>query len=229
MSLRQPQQESLSRRHIGHVTAGGGVMTGMELSENTFQRFLGPKENEYQIWIVNKRKHGVHGSGQEDRTSAVDYHDLGEVVNGLIKDANESVYHPIGALTEAKRHDAFEHIPTVFGAVEVSVPARLPVHWASPVFLPKPMSQYKTLPRDRGKCKINSSSHNNGINYILQILKPEFKDNWNFANASVDKFEYAFSLPDRKLLVYDIRVSGIGKPAQSSALSIHEQLSNKSL
>src|SRR6202012_3903105 len=52
------------------------------------------------------------------------------------------------------------------------------------------------------------------------------KDDWDFAEAFVRnyKYEFGFSLPDRDIIVDDIRVRGIGKSAQTSKMSVHEEM-----
>ncbi|KAF9028395.1 hypothetical protein BGZ52_011210 [Haplosporangium bisporale] len=66
----------------------------------------------------------------------------------------------------------------------------------------------------------------NGTDCALMTLKPEDKDDWDFAEAFVRnyKYEFGFSLPDRDIIVDDIRVRGIGKSAQSSKMSVHEEM-----
>ncbi|CAO3568473.1 unnamed protein product [Mortierella alpina] len=80
--------------------------------------------------------------------------------------------------------------------------------------------------QDRVECEIYLNLRYNGTDCALMTLKPESKDDWNFANAFVEnyKYEFGFSLPDREIIVDDIRVRGIGKSAQSSALSVHEEM-----
>lgn len=66
----------------------------------------------------------------------------------------------------------------------------------------------------------------NGTDCALMTLKPEDKDDWDFAEAFVGnyKYEFGFSLPDRDIIVDDIRVRGIGKSAQTSKMSVHEEM-----
>ncbi|KAG0084887.1 hypothetical protein BGZ92_009481 [Podila epicladia] len=66
----------------------------------------------------------------------------------------------------------------------------------------------------------------NGTDCALMTLKPEAKDDWDFAGAFFRnyKYEFGFSLPDRDIIVDDVRVRGIGKSAQSSKMSVHEEM-----
>ncbi|KAG0216491.1 hypothetical protein BGX28_000005 [Mortierella sp. GBA30] len=80
--------------------------------------------------------------------------------------------------------------------------------------------------QDRIECEIYLNLRYNGTDCALMTLKPESADDWNFANAFVEnyKYEFGFSLPDREIIVDDIRVRGIGKSTQSAALSVHEEI-----
>ncbi|KAG0274572.1 hypothetical protein BGZ95_009643 [Linnemannia exigua] len=76
------------------------------------------------------------------------------------------------------------------------------------------------------ECEIYLNLRYNGTDCALMTLKPETADDWNFSEAFVEnyKYEFGFHLPDRDIIVDDVRVRGIGKSAQSSSLSVHEEI-----
>ncbi|KAG0347318.1 hypothetical protein BG004_007975 [Podila humilis] len=77
------------------------------------------------------------------------------------------------------------------------------------------------------ECEIYLNLRYNGTDCALMTLKPDDSaDNWDFATAFVEnyKYEFGFSLPDRNIIVDDIRVRGIGKSAQSTKLSVQEEI-----
>ncbi|KAG0051544.1 hypothetical protein BGZ83_003585 [Gryganskiella cystojenkinii] len=80
--------------------------------------------------------------------------------------------------------------------------------------------------QDRIDCEIYLNLRYNGTDCALMTLKPDEAENWDFAAAFVQnyKYEFGFSLPDRDIIVDDIRVRGIGKSAQGDSLSVHEEM-----
>ncbi|KAG0257018.1 hypothetical protein BG011_004203 [Mortierella polycephala] len=80
--------------------------------------------------------------------------------------------------------------------------------------------------QDHIECEIYLNLRYNGTDCALMTLKPEGKDDWDFAHTFVEnyKYEFGFSLPDRTIIVDDVRVRGIGKSAQSIARSVHEEI-----
>ncbi|KAF8949330.1 hypothetical protein BGZ47_006867 [Haplosporangium gracile] len=80
--------------------------------------------------------------------------------------------------------------------------------------------------KDHIECEIYLNLRYNGTDCALMTLKPEAADNWNFSGAFVEnyKYEFGFHLPDRDIIVDDVRVRGIGKSAQSSSLSVYEEM-----
>ncbi|KAF9146508.1 hypothetical protein BGX30_014573 [Mortierella sp. GBA39] len=80
--------------------------------------------------------------------------------------------------------------------------------------------------KDRIDCEIYLNLRYNGTDCALMTLKPEAADDWNFSGAFVEnyKYEFGFHLPDRDIIVDDVRVRGIGKSAQTSSLSVHEEI-----
>lgn len=52
-----------------------------------------------------------------------------------------------------------------------------------------------------------------GTDTALMIMKPAEKDNWDFEKAFLKeyKMEFGFAMPDREIIVDDVRVRGIGK------------------
>ncbi|KAF9585364.1 hypothetical protein BGW38_002703 [Lunasporangiospora selenospora] len=67
----------------------------------------------------------------------------------------------------------------------------------------------------------------NGTDCALMTLKPKDDEDWDFATAFVNnyKYEFGFSLPDRDIIVDDIRIRGIGKSAQSTQTPVVEEIS----
>ncbi|KAK9478985.1 Hydantoinase B/oxoprolinase-domain-containing protein [Lipomyces japonicus] len=63
-----------------------------------------------------------------------------------------------------------------------------------------------------------------GTESALMIIKPE--SGWDFKKSFVDQHlqEFGFTLPDRDVIVDDVRVRGIGKSFQLSEPSVDEQL-----
>ncbi|KAK9459642.1 Hydantoinase B/oxoprolinase-domain-containing protein [Lipomyces oligophaga] len=63
-----------------------------------------------------------------------------------------------------------------------------------------------------------------GTESALMIIKPN--DDWDFQRSFVNQHlqEFGFTLPNREVIVDDIRVRGIGKSAQKSEPSVDEQL-----
>ncbi|KAF9354038.1 hypothetical protein BGX26_008191 [Mortierella sp. AD094] len=80
--------------------------------------------------------------------------------------------------------------------------------------------------RDVIDCEIYLNLRYHGTDCALMTLKPEGEDGWDFAQAFVEnyKYEFGFSLPDRDIIVDDIRVRGIGRSSQSSALSVQDEM-----
>ncbi|KAG0306196.1 hypothetical protein BGZ98_002799 [Dissophora globulifera] len=76
------------------------------------------------------------------------------------------------------------------------------------------------------ECEIYLNLRYNGTDCALMTLKPNSKDDWDFANAFVEnyKYEFGFHLPDRDIIVDDIRVRGIGKSAQASPISVQDEV-----
>ncbi|KAG0060160.1 hypothetical protein BGZ89_012496, partial [Linnemannia elongata] len=80
--------------------------------------------------------------------------------------------------------------------------------------------------KDHIDCEIYLNLRYNGTDCALMTLKPEAADDWNFSGAFVEnyKYEFGFHLPDRDIIVDDVRVRGIGKSAQSLSLSVQEEI-----
>ncbi|KAF9898987.1 hypothetical protein BX616_003390 [Lobosporangium transversale] len=82
--------------------------------------------------------------------------------------------------------------------------------------------------KDHIECEIYLNLRYDGTDCALMTLKPQAEDDWNFSSAFVEnyKYEFGFHLPDRDIIVDDIRIRSIGKSAQSSILSVQEEIKN---
>ncbi|KAF9346736.1 hypothetical protein BGX34_003643, partial [Mortierella sp. NVP85] len=76
------------------------------------------------------------------------------------------------------------------------------------------------------ECEVYLNLRYHGTDCALMTLKPSDAENWNFEEAFVDnyKYEFGFHLPDRSIIVDDIRIRGIGKSAQSTPVSVQEEV-----
>lgn len=69
-----------------------------------------------------------------------------------------------------------------------------------------------------------------GTDNAMMTLKPELENDWDFQTSFVQQYqlEFGFSLPDRSILVDDIRVRGIGKSSATGSpvnrTNVHQEL-----
>ncbi|KND02450.1 5-oxoprolinase [Spizellomyces punctatus DAOM BR117] len=67
-----------------------------------------------------------------------------------------------------------------------------------------------------------------GTDTALMTLKPPQEDNWDFATGFVEQYqqEFGFTLPDRDIIIDDVRVRGIGRSIEGDDFRtrVHEEL-----
>ncbi|KAI9096588.1 Hydantoinase B/oxoprolinase-domain-containing protein [Phlyctochytrium arcticum] len=78
------------------------------------------------------------------------------------------------------------------------------------------------------KCEVYLNLRYQGTDTALMTIKPAEDDNWDFVSGFVNQYkqEFGFTLPDRDIIIDDVRVRGIGRSQQSDEAhnTVHKQL-----